>query len=227
MTLDGSAYLVFDEGYKRTRYTTFIYYQIGLFVPISRAILNYSLEDSNSPMVSHLEAPSLDSSRRLPHPIEGLVQVFTSSHRSFFTSVMAEALRLAGQGTPVLVVQFLKGGINQGVDRPVQLGQHLDWIRCNLPRCIDTPELEEGEARSLADLWQYTQDVVFQGRYNLVVLDELSLAVNFGLIAETEVLHLLRNRPRHVDIILTGPEMPSSLLDVADQITELRRSHQP
>jgi len=53
------------------------------------------------------------------------VQVFTCSHRSF-TGVMAQALTVAGQGTSVLVVQFLKGGIGQGYDHPIQLGQNLD-----------------------------------------------------------------------------------------------------
>ncbi|MBW4490594.1 MAG: P-loop NTPase family protein [Trichocoleus desertorum ATA4-8-CV12] len=193
-------------------------------------------------MVSQIETPALNSlktqgvgerrtavevSRRFPHAIEGLVQVFTCSHRSFFTSVMAQALRIAGQGTSVLVVQFLKGGIGQGYDHPVRLGQNLDWIRCDLPRCIDTPHLDETEMRSLLDLWHHTQAVVMQGKYDLVVLDELSLAINFDLIAETEVLAFLQKRPSHVDVILTGPEMPQAILDVADQITELRRSHQP
>lgn len=178
-------------------------------------------------MVSQVETSVSELTRPLPHTIEGLVQVFTCPHRSFFTSVMAQALRIAGQGTPVLVVQFLKGGIGQGATHPVRLGQHLDWLRCDLPRCIDTPQLEDGEADALQALWQHTQEVVLAGRYALVVLDELSLAINFGLIPEAEVLELLKNRPRQVDLILTGPEMPGSILDRADQITELRRSHRP
>jgi cob(I)alamin adenosyltransferase len=76
-------------------------------------------------------------------------------------------------------------------------------------------------------LWQYTQTVVSEGKYSLVVLDQLSLAINFGLIPESQVLAFLTKRPPYVDIILSGPEMPKSLLDVADQITEIRRSHQP
>jgi cob(I)alamin adenosyltransferase len=178
-------------------------------------------------MVAQLETPSVNSRLSLPYPVEGLVQVFTSSHRSFFTSVMAQSLRIAGQGTPVLIVQCLKGGIRQGQERPIQLGQNLDWIRCDLPRCIDTPHLDEAENHSLQKLWQYTQQVVYESKYSLVVLDELSLAINFGLIPETEVLEFLAQRPPHIDIILTGPEMPQSLLDVADQITEIRRSHRP
>ncbi|MBC1241695.1 P-loop NTPase family protein [Nostoc sp. 2RC] len=178
-------------------------------------------------MVAQLETPSINSTVTLPYPVEGLIQVFTSSHRSFFTSVMAQALRIAGQGTPVLIVQFLKGGIRQGHERPIQLGQNLDWIRCDLPRCIDTPHLDETENQALKNLWQYTQQIVNESKYSLVVLDELSLAMDFGLIPETEVLAFLAKRPPHVDIIFTGPEMPKSLLDVADQITEIRRSHRP
>lgn len=176
-------------------------------------------------MVSQLEAPLLNSSQQLPYAVEGIVQVFTCAHRSFFTGVIAQALRIAGQGTPVLVVQFLKGGIGQGHQHPVQLGQHLDWLRCNVPKCISSAQLDAPETDSLQELWQYTKRVVVQGQYALVVLDELSLAIEFGLIAEAEVLEFLETRPRSVDVILTGPDMPRSILEMADQITELRRSH--
>ncbi|MBS3026703.1 MAG: P-loop NTPase family protein [Dolichospermum sp. DET50] len=178
-------------------------------------------------MVAQLETPGLNSTLSLPYSVKGLVQVFTSPERSFFTSVMAQALRIAGQGTPVLIVQFLKGGIRQGHERPTQMGQHLDWIRCDLPRCIDSSDLDEAENQALQQLWQHTQKVVSEGKYSLLVLDELSLAINLGLIPETEVLEFLSQRPSHLDIILTGSQMPTSLLDVADQITEIRRSHQP
>lgn len=177
-------------------------------------------------MVAQLETPIINSLCHPPYAVEGLVQVFTCTHRSFFTSVMAQGLRVAGQGTSVLVVQFLKGGIGQGYQHPIKLGQNLDWIRCDLPRCIDTPHLDETETHSLLELWQHTQKVVSEGKYSLVVLDELSLAINFGLIALYQVLEFVEKRPRHIDIILTGPDMPQALLDVADQITEIRRSDQ-
>jgi cob(I)alamin adenosyltransferase len=178
-------------------------------------------------MVAQIERSPLEQNPRTNWHVEGLVQVVTCSHRGFFTSVMAQALRLAGQGTPVLIVQFLKGGIGQGYDRPVQLGQHLDWIRCELPRCIDTPEVDASERQAIQELWQYTQQVVQESRYDLVVLDELSLAIAFNLIPEGGVLAFLRQRPRSVDVVLTGPHMPPAILNLADQITELRRSYQP
>ncbi len=178
-------------------------------------------------MVAQVETRTLTVEPQFHPAIEGLVQIVTAPHRNFFTNVMAQALRVAGQGTPVLVVQFLKGGIRMGPDHPIHLCQHLEWLRCNLPRCIDTSEIESDEMEALAELWQYTKEAVIGDRFSLVVLDELSLAIHLGLIAEAEVLDLIAQRPRHVDMILTGPEMPQSLMDRADQITELRRSFCP
>jgi cob(I)alamin adenosyltransferase len=178
-------------------------------------------------MVAQLETRPLEVNHPFNHTVEGLVQIVTAPHRGFFTHVMAQALRVAGQGRPALIVQFLKGGINMGHDHPMRLGQHLDWLRCQLSRCIDTSHIEEAEHQALRKLWQHTQAAIMQGTYSLVVLDELSLAIHLGLIPETEVLQLIKYRPRHIDMILTGPQMPSSLLDVADQITQLRRSFCP
>ncbi len=175
-------------------------------------------------MVAQLQTPKLNLTHSLPYTVEGLVQVFTAPHRCFFTSVMAQALRIAGQGNPVLAVQFLKGGINQGHQHPVRLGQNLDWVRCDLSRCIDKADLDELEVRSIEQLWQYVQNTVREGSYALVILDELSLAVNLGLIPESEVLALIDSKPHHLDIILTGPSMPPAILEVADQVTEIRRS---
>jgi cob(I)alamin adenosyltransferase len=178
-------------------------------------------------MVAQVETRTPTLEPQIQHAVEGLVQIVTAPHRSFFTNVMAQALRVAGQGTPVLVVQFLKGGIRMGPDHPIHLCQHLEWLRCNLPRCIDTPELEPIEMEALTELWEYTKAAVVGDRFSLVVLDELSLAIHLGLIPEAEVLDLIAQRPRHVDMILTGPEMPQSLIDQADQVTELRRSFCP
>lgn len=175
-------------------------------------------------MVAQVETRTPTLTPSALHTVEGLVQIVTAPHRNFFANVMAQALRVAGQGAPVLVVQFLKGGIRTGPDHPVHLCQNLTWLRCNLPRCVDTPELEPSEMEALTELWQYTQAAILEDRYSLVILDELSLAIHLGLIPEAEVLDLIERRPRRMDLILTGPEMPSSFIDLADQVTELRRS---
>ncbi len=175
-------------------------------------------------MIAQLTTTLDTSLSSKPHKIEGMIQVFTSTQRNFYTDVMVQALICAGHGTPVLVVQFLKGGINQGPNQPVQLGENLDWLRCNLPRSVYNSQLEPAEIQALNLLWEHTQKVVLEGRYSLIILEELSLAINYGLIPETEVINLIQKRPTHVDLILTGPEMPESILNIADQITQIRRS---
>lgn len=173
-------------------------------------------------MVAQVET-AVNTVAPFSYTIAGSVQIFTSPQRGFFADVVAQALRVAGQGTPVLVVQFLKGGISQGCDRAVRLGQYLDWIRCDLPRCVDTPHLDDGEVRSLQQLWDWTRQAIARGKYTLAILDELSLAIHWGAIDEAEVLEFLHQRPPNVDIILTGPQMPASLLEVGDRVTEIRR----
>ncbi|NJL45295.1 MAG: P-loop NTPase family protein [Leptolyngbyaceae cyanobacterium SM2_3_12] len=170
-----------------------------------------------SPLSSIVRHPLLQT-------IEGTVQVFTSVHRSFFTNMMVQAFRIAEQGKAVLIVQFLKGGIHQGSDQPMQFGQNLDWVRSAMPHCIQGPEVSEAEQQAVTDLWEHTKAAVTRGRYGLVVLDELSLAVNYNLILTEDVIDFLQHRPPQVDVVLTGPDMPEALLNVADQVTEFRRN---
>lgn len=155
--------------------------------------------------------------------IKGSIQLFTSKERTYFNEVMAQAIRTASQGFKVLIVQFLKGGINQGRDNPVLLSENLTWIRSNLQRSIsNNVDISIEEKNSILDIWNYSKELIESGACNLVVLDELSLAINFGLIEEDEVLDLLNNRPSYIDVILTGSEMPEKLLDRADQVTKVK-----
>ncbi|MBX2862035.1 MAG: cob(I)yrinic acid a,c-diamide adenosyltransferase [Leptolyngbyaceae cyanobacterium MAG.088] len=172
-------------------------------------------------------SPKIARSGRHPflQALEGSLRVFTSVHRSFFTNVMVQALRSADQGMTVLVAQFLKGGIDQGPDHMTHMGQNLDWVRCGYSGCIF--ENTNDAQAAVSELWSYVKSVVQADQYGLVMLDELSLAIDYGLIPEAEVLELLEQRPAQMDIILTGPKMPYSILSMADQVTEFRREFLP
>lgn len=156
-------------------------------------------------------------------PPKGTVQVFTAKERDFYADVMAQALRRAGLGAPTLVVQFFQGGINQGVEHPRHLGQNLDWLRCNLSRELNhDAELTEAETEAILQLWQFTKDAIALNKYQLLVLDELNLAIARSLISAEEILETLQHRPSRTDVVLTGANMPASLLEYADQVTQRR-----
>ena len=75
----------------------------------------------------------------------------------------------------------------------------------------------------MREVWSFTREQMLAGQLDQLVLDELGLAVELGYLEEAEVVAALEQRPSHLDVILTGPSMPSSLLAMADQVTQLRR----
>lgn len=153
----------------------------------------------------------------------GLVQVFTSPNRTFLTDTLAQALRVAGQGRPVLVAQFLKGGLGQGHDQPLSLVQHLTWLRADLARREFPEGFTVAEGAAVLRLWQEVQTIVRSGAVDLIVLDELSDAIHLGAIDVADVIAWLADRPGHVDVLITGQNMPAALLEAADQVSEIRR----
>ncbi|MEB3306800.1 MAG: cob(I)yrinic acid a,c-diamide adenosyltransferase [Cyanobacteriota bacterium] len=155
---------------------------------------------------------------------EGLLQVHTAPFRGSFSGVLSQALRAAGLGSRVLVSQFLKGGVDQGVDASTWLCGRLQWIRPSVPACIEQPAHERPEiAAAIEETWAFTREQLLSGAVDLMVLDELGLAVDLGYVNLEEVTASLRNRPAHLDVVITGTAMPSELMTMADQVTQLRR----
>lgn len=167
--------------------------------------------------------------RLVPQP-EGLLQVHTAPFRGSVAAVFSQALRSAGLGSQVLVSQFLKGGVEQGLAGSLQLCGRLQWLRPATPLCIEEPLASASDpvAAGLAqaavlEVWHYSRQRLVEGSVDLMVLDELGLAVELGYLPGEEVIAALELRPPHLDVILTGPAMPAALMAMADQVTQLRR----
>jgi cob(I)alamin adenosyltransferase len=175
--------------------------------------------------------------RLVPRP-EGLLQIHTAPYRGSFAAVYSQALRSAGLGSRVLVSQFLKGGVEQGVAGSLWLCGRLQWLRPATPLCLEGPPPNAADSATDSDapsdaasdpraavreVWDYSRDSLLAGEVDLMVLDELGLAVELGWLDAEEVCRTLEQRPVHLDVILTGPAMPPALLAMADQLTELRR----
>jgi len=166
---------------------------------------------------------------RLVPQAEGLLQIHTAPFRGSFAAVFSQALRSAGLGSRVLVSQFLKGGVEQGVEGSLWLCGRLQWLRPATPHCLDGPAAaapaEEGAATLAAvqEVWAFSREQLLGGSVDLMVLDELGLAIELGYLEANEVTATLEQRPEQLDVILTGPAMPADLIAMADQVTELRR----
>ena len=170
-------------------------------------------------------------SRRFPlHLVspQGQLQIHTASYRGSFSIVLSEALRTAGLGSNVLIAQFLKGGVNQGVNREVDLCGRLKWIRPDLPICLVNNKIESSLdneynlQQAIGDVWSFCKEKLASRTIHRLVLDEIGLATTFGLIEESDLISTLASRPAETDVILTGPSISSEIIAMADQVTELR-----
>ncbi|MFM7269348.1 MAG: cob(I)yrinic acid a,c-diamide adenosyltransferase [Cyanobium sp.] len=179
-------------------------------------------------------APRRAALRLVPRP-EGLLQIHTAPFRGSVAAVFSQALRSAGLGSRVLISQFLKGGVDQGLEGSLWLCGRLQWLRPATPHCLDRPasalaEIEPSATigsdplSAVRDVWAYSRDQLLNASVDLLVLDELGLAIELGFLPAGEVTDTLERRPQHLDVILTGPAMPASLVAMADQITQLRRA---
>ncbi len=162
---------------------------------------------------------------------QGQVHIHTSSYRGSFSVVLSEALRSAGLGSKVLIVQFLKGGVNQGPEGAIHLCGRLEWLRpsieCCLPENSDTSNSsfqKRSQQQAIRAIWETCKTRLEKHKIDKIVLDEIGLAISLGFIEENDVVSTINNRPSSTDIILTGPSIPTPINEMADQITELRCS---
>ena len=182
-------------------------------------------------------SPSAETSLRLT-PIrkplqlvatQGQVQIHTSTVRGSFSVALSEALRSAGLGSQVLIAQFLRGGVNQGPSGAINLCGRLEWLRPAIETCLTVQKSEEHlslkrkyEEKAIKELWEFCKTRLSEKKIDKIVLDEIGMAIRLGLIEEDDLIFLINNRPSSTDIILTGPSIPPKVMEMADQITELR-----
>ena len=160
---------------------------------------------------------------------QGQVQIHTSTFRGSFSVVLSEAIRSAGLGSQVLIAQFLRGGVNQGPNGAINLCGRLEWLRPAIETCLQEQILEEHlslkrkyEEKAIKELWEFCKSRLIEKKIDKIVLDEIGIAISLGFIEENDLIFMINNRPSSTDIILTGPSIPPKVIEMADQITELR-----
>ena len=159
----------------------------------------------------------------------GQIQIYQSQYRGSYSSIIRDCLRNAALGRKVLLVQFIKGGVNQGISNPVKLCGNLTWIRSSHSFDLyDSVEVENNKnlKKSIHDstfeLWNFCKKELLSGEYDQIILDEIFLAIEMKIIEKDDLISTLENRFIPGDVILTGTAAPKELLLMANQITELR-----
>lgn len=155
--------------------------------------------------------------------------VFTGDGKGKTTAALGSALRAIGHGMKVLMIQFIKGTWHYGeLDAAPLLGGALEirpMGRGFLRPGADQPDPKHVEAAREA--WQAARAAIESGRYDMVILDEINNAVDYGLLEIEEVLDGLRLRPPRMHVICTGRNAHPRLIEEADLVSEVRAIKHP
>ena len=159
----------------------------------------------------------------------GQIQIYQSSYRGSYTSIIRDSLRNAALGRKVLLIQFMRGGVKQGIDNAVQLCGNLTWVRSshsfdqyNSEAIENNKNLKKSIHESTTELWNFCKRELQSGANDQIILDEIFLAIEMKIIDKDDLISTLENRFISGDVILTGTDIPKDLLLMANQFTELR-----
>ncbi len=151
----------------------------------------------------------------------GLVQVYTGDGKGKTTCALGLALRAAGWGFKVYIIQFMKGrktGESVAVARLAPEVTLRYFGRGNLVN-LRAPAPED--LALVQEAWALAKQVLTAGEHDLVILDEINLALTHKLVPVEEALEALRRRPPGVEVVLTGRQAPPELVALADLVTEM------
>lgn len=173
---------------------------------------------------------------------KGYVQVYTGNGKGKTTAALGITMRASGAGKKIAFVQFMKAlGYSEQKILPTLPG--ITWKTLGKPffiakkgsiseedlaqygdNCVvfeeDNPPTDY--MKMISDGFAEAKEMVMSGDFDMVVLDEINCAMYFGLLSIDEVLDLIRNKPAHTELILTGRYAPDEIIEAADLVTEMR-----
>ncbi len=158
---------------------------------------------------------------------KGLLIVNTGDGKGKTTAALGQVFRALGHGFRICVIQFIKGSwkygeLEAGKQFPDQLeihvmGRGFTWKSEDIDKDIKVAQ----------EAWDFAKQVVLSNKYDLIVLDELTYLISYGMVAEEEVVNFLKLRPEKLHVVVTGRGASQSLMDAADLVTEMKDIKHP
>ncbi|HUS99030.1 MAG TPA: cob(I)yrinic acid a,c-diamide adenosyltransferase [Candidatus Thermoplasmatota archaeon] len=157
---------------------------------------------------------------------KGLIHVYTGNGKGKTTAAIGLGIRAAGNNLKVLMIQFMKGRRYSELDAlehiknfaVVQFGRD-EFVSKEKPEQIDIDLAQKG--------LMYAKDIIQKGTYDLVILDEINVALDYHLIALQDVLRVLQEKPQTVELVLTGRYAPPDIVKDADVVSEILEIKHP
>jgi cob(I)alamin adenosyltransferase len=151
----------------------------------------------------------------------GTIQLYTGNGKGKTTAALGAALRAVGHGKRVAMIQFMKGRLygELAAARKIegftieQYGRD-EFVDPKNPEPIDRELAEKG--------WRRAEELVRDSKLDMLILDEINIAVSYGLIGLETVVSFMKNKPSALELILTGRYAPAEMVELADTVTEMR-----
>ena len=154
---------------------------------------------------------------------KGYIQVYTGNGKGKTTASLGLAVRAAGHGLRTVIIQFMKGWIDYGeLKGAAMLSPFVEIHQAGRDTFVDRKNPDPEDMRLAREGWELAKAVVLGRKADIVVLDEINCAVDFGLLPLGEVLDLLHRKPDGLEIVLTGRGAPEEIVAIADLVTEMR-----
>jgi len=159
---------------------------------------------------------------------KGLILLYTGNGKGKTTAALGQVLRAAGHGFKVAAIQFIKNLENTGEIKAAEkiFANHLEIYPMGTGFTWDAKDREELR-RAAEKGWELAKEKINSGHYCMVILDELTYALNYGLLDQAEVIDFLAHKPEKLHIIITGRDASEKLIDLADLVTEMKEIKHP
>ena len=149
------------------------------------------------------------------------MQVYFGRGKGKTTAALGQGLRATGHGFKVFMIQFMKGYPQYGEVKAIEKMSNFELKQFGTPDLIATPgdiDFEEGRKGM-----EFAEKIIMSDEYDIVILDEIGVAVEYGIVKIDDVLKLIDNKPEKVELVITGgPKMHPKIKERADLLTEMR-----
>lgn len=158
---------------------------------------------------------------------KGLVQVYTGEGKGKTTAAIGTILRALGNDLKVCVIVFIKAEHPSGEWNILSGLQNISVSRFGSGSLVDPSNVTIQDREEATKALEAARAAILGGEYDMVMLDEVNVAVAWGLIELDEVLHLVENKPPNVEIVLTGRSADKEIIKIADIVTEMLNIKHP
>ena len=158
----------------------------------------------------------------------GLVQVYTGSGKGKTTASLGLTLRAVGHGFRVCMIQFMKDNARYGEALAAQYLPGFRLVKAGRDAFVDIKNPDPVDSELACEGWELAKSVIASREYEIVILDELNVAMAAKLVNVEEVAKFLQdNRNQGVEMVLTGRYAPAAILELADLVTEMQEMKHP